>query len=167
MQDGARTCCQAVTKLGELSEQACVVLPLFQQQVSTIVDSFEDLPPDKHGKPCVQVLFGALKHLYRCIEKTCLKAGEHRYECESVCDVVRCIIECDSVSLMERVLQALLSCPTMKVQRVKDRANELTSTVSPYLAWPLGSSPPHSSGKKGTISTIESLYVCNAHTGFF
>eukprot|EP00937_MAST-01D_sp_MAST-1D-sp2_P007255 g7255.t1 len=124
---GARLCFQSVAQLGALYEQARKVLPLFQQQMRTIADSFAHLPSGKHGEPRVKLHFGDLKHLYRCMEKMCFKQGENRYQCESVCDVVRCIVECDDVGLMEQVLQAISSCPELAVQRVKDRANKLTS----------------------------------------
>ena len=60
-----------------------------------------------------------LKHLYRCIEKMCFKVGENRYQAESVCDIVRCIVECDDSGHMVAVLQALQDTPQLRVARVK------------------------------------------------
>ena len=71
-----------------------------------------------------------LKHIYRIMEKMCLKAtGRWRYTCYNVCDVVRCIIECHDCKLMCDVIDTLLnSCDEqLSVVRVKDRVNNLTS----------------------------------------
>ena len=48
------------------------------------------------------------KHLYRCMEKMCLKPGAARFTAINICVVVRCIVECHDCSLMVEVLQALL-----------------------------------------------------------
>jgi len=79
------------------------------------------------GDAAVKLVLGDLKHLYRCIEKMCFKVGENRYHAESVCDIVRCIIECDTCVLVREVLRALIDCPDIHVVRVKDRVNHLTS----------------------------------------
>ena len=68
-----------------------------------VVAAFSELAPDKRGKLPVTLQLSPLKHLYRCVEKMCFKTGDTRYQCESVCDVVRCIIECADCSLMAQV----------------------------------------------------------------
>eukprot|EP00937_MAST-01D_sp_MAST-1D-sp2_P004093 g4093.t1 len=126
--DGARTCQQPVDKLGMLYAHARETMPRFQAQMRAIVDGeLGDVEPDKHGEPRIKLHPGPLKHLYRCIEKMCFKVGERRHRCESVCDVVRCIVECSDCELMVRVLGAITGCPDVVVQRVKDRANNVTS----------------------------------------
>lgn len=68
-----------------------------------------------------------LKHLYRCMEKMCLKGGKQRYMCFNICDIVRCIVECDDCENVTAVLQALQACRQIRMLRVKDRSNHLTS----------------------------------------
>ena len=71
---------------------------------STFVALFADAEPDKRGKTAVELQLAPLKHLYRCMEKMCFKVGENRYQAETVCDMVRCIVECDDCALMRAVL---------------------------------------------------------------
>eukprot|EP00937_MAST-01D_sp_MAST-1D-sp2_P005568 g5568.t1 len=126
---GRRTCVQGVNALNLLYSHARAAQPLFQRQMRAVVAQFESLPLGKHGQPRVKLSPGPLKHLYRCMEKMCLKEGTHRYEAESVCDMVRCIVECADCGLMSRVLAAIIDCRELVVMRVKDRANHLTSMM--------------------------------------
>jgi hypothetical protein len=71
-----------------------------------------------------------LKHFYRAMEKMCLKVGERRYECDSVCDMVRCMVECDSCAAMQEVFELLLAHGGIEVMRVKDRLTHPTP-----MAW--------------------------------
>ena len=52
---------------------------------------------------------------------------------------------------------AKAEAPTIEIAKTSRLAADATATVSPYLAWPPGSSPPHSSGRNGTIRMIENL----------
>ena len=85
------------------------------------------LPPTKtkpeHGEEPKPV--SPLKHLYRCIEKICFKVGENRYQAESVCDVVRCIVECEDCTLMAEVLADIKNVDAAR--KVRQRVRELTT----------------------------------------
>jgi hypothetical protein len=61
------------------------------------------------------------------MEKMCLKPGAQRFSCINVCDVTRCIIQCDDCSLMAEVLEKVMNFPGVTVVRVKDRSNNMTS----------------------------------------
>jgi hypothetical protein len=69
----------------------------------------------------VKLKLATLKHLYRCMEKMCFKVGENRYQAESVCDIVRCIISCDDCGHMSAVLAAIMADQKLRVVRVKVR----------------------------------------------
>ena len=78
--------------------------------------------------PIVKLHTSAPKHLYRCMEKMCFKTGGRRYQAEGICDIVRCIIEVPTCRLMTEALEALLAWPAVRVVRVKDRVNHVTSS---------------------------------------
>jgi hypothetical protein len=114
---------QSLADLYELQMQARRALPAFEQQMGRIASRV-----CKAGALAVTLHTSPPKKLYRCMEKMCFKAvGEDRYTSVNVCDVMRCIIECDDCSLMVDVLEALLACPGVTIVRVKDRANHVTS----------------------------------------
>jgi hypothetical protein len=117
---------QAVGDIYDLQVQAREVLPVFQERMRGVVAAFS-AQKTKGDKPAVKLHFSPPKHLYRCLEKMCLKPGSGRFTATGVCDVVRCIIECDTCTLMSAVLQALLACRGISIARVKDRANNMTS----------------------------------------
>ena len=118
---------QTIGDLYELQMQARRVLPAFEERMERgVVAAFAKRKTAK-GDPAVQIHKSPPKHLYRCMEKMCLKPGPERFTCVNVCDVVRCIIQCDDCGLMAEVLQALLTCPGAEVNRVKDRAGHVTS----------------------------------------
>jgi hypothetical protein len=102
------------------------VLPAFSDTMRGIVAKFAQRK-SKDGKPAVKLQLSTPKHLYRCMEKMCLKGGADRYTCVNICDIDRCIIECDDCGGLSALLQALLACPAVRVIRVKDRANHITS----------------------------------------
>ena len=62
------------------------------------------------------------------MEKMCFKTGGRRYQAEGICDIVRCIIEVPTCRLMTEALEALLAWPAVRVVRVKDRVNHVTSS---------------------------------------
>ena len=117
---------QTVGDIYDLQVQAREVLPEFQERMRGVVAAFS-AQKAKGDKPAVKLHFSPPKHLYRCLEKMCLKPGAGRFTATGVCDVVRCIIECDTCTLMSAVLQALLACRGISIARVKDRANNMTS----------------------------------------
>jgi hypothetical protein len=118
-EDGHRVCEQKTTTLGKLYAEAREVLPRFKAHMQGFVDSFPGGAVTLHVSP--------LKHLYRCIEKACLKGGGNVNRAETVCDIVRCIVECEDCTLMTKVLQGIIGCKGVKVVRVKDRSNHITS----------------------------------------
>jgi hypothetical protein len=133
---GVRTCKQQSGDLCTLYKQAREVLPAFQKQISAFVAQFNALPyltatrfngSQRAAGPTVKLHTSPLKHLYRCMEKMCLKGGAQRYTCFNICDINRCIMECDGCEAMAAVLQALLANRATRVIRVKDRANHLTT----------------------------------------
>ena len=117
---------QTIGDLYWLQMQAREVLPVFVDRMRGIVAGFASRRTKKK-EAAVELHTSPPKHLYRCMEKMCLKPGAERLTCTNVCDVVRCIIECDDCGLMAEVIQALLACPGVVVTRVKDRANHVTS----------------------------------------
>jgi hypothetical protein len=125
---GRRTCKQKTLDLGILLEHARATLLAFQRLTAGIVETFAKVTTKKaDGGAAVTLHDSPLKHLYRCMEKACFKVGENRYHAETVCDIVRCIVECANCTLMAEVLQAILVCEGVRVVRVKDRANNPTS----------------------------------------
>jgi hypothetical protein len=125
---GKRTCRQQTGDLCALYAQAREVLPAFKEQMTTFVAQFNrsQAAASPPGLPAV-LHTSTLKHLYRCMEKMCLKGGADRYTSVNICDIDRCIIECDDCGGLSALLQALLTCPAVRVIRVKDRANHITS----------------------------------------
>ena len=123
---GARTCKQLSGDLCTLYAEAQKVLPIFSKQMDAVVALFDSRRTPK-GEPAVKLHLSPLKHLYRCMEKMCLKGGKQRYMCFNICDIVRCIVECDDCEVVTAVLQALQACCHIRVIRVKDRSNHLTS----------------------------------------
>ena len=123
---GARTCKQQSGDLGALYAEAQEVLPMFSKQMDAVVALFDSRRTPKGG-PAVKLHLSPLKHLYRCMEKMCLKGGKQRYMCFNICDIVRCIVECDDCENVTAVLQALQACRQIRMLRVKDRSNHLTS----------------------------------------
>jgi hypothetical protein len=118
---GVRTCKQQTGDLCTLYAQAREVLPAFKGHMNAFVAQFNG------SQPTVKLHTSPLKHLYRCMEKMCLKGGGQRYKCFNICDIDRCIIECDDCGTMAAVLRALLANKSKRVIRVKDRASHLTS----------------------------------------
>jgi hypothetical protein len=119
-------CKQGSPELFVVYLRARAVLPVFQAAVRKVVAGFKKLKTS-HNTPRVQLVLSPLKHLNRCREKMCFKKeAAQRFRASAICDVVRCIIECDDSVLMTEVLQAILTCPFLAVQRVKDRANTPT-----------------------------------------
>jgi hypothetical protein len=119
--NGHRTCGQIARALPVLYEHARATLPLFEEQMRAIVVQFDGQLNEKGEAAAVKLHMSPLKGLYRCVEKMCLQAGERRYNAGCICDVVRCIIECDDCRLKNEVLRALLAAPGLRVQRVKVR----------------------------------------------
>eukprot|EP00937_MAST-01D_sp_MAST-1D-sp2_P007323 g7323.t1 len=125
---GQRTCQQGTRDLAELYVQARAVLPAFAERMQLFAARFAHLRAGKHDAAAVSLHVAPLKHLYRCMEKMCLKASAQQAGASRVCDIVRCIIECHDCGLMMEVLMALLRAEgDICVARVKDRANHLTS----------------------------------------
>jgi hypothetical protein len=122
----ARTCKQQSGDLCALYAEAQEVLPMFSKQMDAVVALFDSRRTPKGG-PAVKLHLSPLKHLYRCMEKMCLKGGKQRYMCFNICDIVRCIVECDDCENVTAVLQALQACRQIRMLRVKDRSNHLTS----------------------------------------
>eukprot|EP00937_MAST-01D_sp_MAST-1D-sp2_P005248 g5248.t1 len=70
LNDGVRTCLQQTSDLSALYAAAHEVLPAFKQKVAAIVAQFND---SKAGTVTLEI--SPPKHLYRCMEKMCLKPG--------------------------------------------------------------------------------------------
>jgi hypothetical protein len=117
---------QAVGNLFALQTQARLVLPGFRSCMKGIVATFKGRKTAK-GTDAVKLALSPPKKLYRCCEKMCLKPGGKRFTATNVCDVVRCIISCNDCGLMSEVLGTLQACRGVKIVRVKDRANNMTS----------------------------------------
>jgi hypothetical protein len=117
-----RTCKQRTGNLCTLYPQAREVLPAFNERMDAIVTQLNGVFPG-----AVTLQTSPTKHLYRCMEKMCLKGGAQRYKCFNICDIVRCIIVCENCEQMSAVLRAVLVCRDIRVIRVKDRSNQLTS----------------------------------------
>ena len=118
---------------------------LFQDAVH-IVEPFERLVNEiktravemVNGKQTVHIEFAPLKSMKRMIEKVVLAPGKglnaHQDAtgpamptCESICDVVRAMFVCRSMSAVAKVLLAFAEAHVVgeiKVVRVKDRFNE-------------------------------------------
>ena len=120
--NGRRTCAQTAHTLPALYEHARATQPLFEEKMEAIVAQFDSRKDEKGKDPAVKLHKAPLKGLYRCVEKMCLQGDERRYDAACVCDMVRCIIECDTCALKEEVLRAVISTFGVSVCRIKVRA---------------------------------------------
>jgi len=131
-----RTCAQPTRNLTMLYGQARETLPLFEAQMEVIVAQFMFTGSNiVKNALAVKLKLATLKHLYRCMEKMCFKVGENRYQAESVCDIVRCIISCDDCGQMSAVLAAIMADQKLRVVRVKVRGR--WRAAAPHLLYPV------------------------------
>jgi hypothetical protein len=78
---------------------------------------FEDMVRQHPG---IAFFPAALKGIWRCIEKTQLRADPTN-SFEYICDIVRGAVSSKSVASLVRVYADLLACPRVAIQRVKNR----------------------------------------------
>jgi hypothetical protein len=125
---GRRTCLQRTSGLSALYDEAGQALPKFTSVMQSAVAPHRHLR-SKRGEQSVKLQMATLKHLYRIIEKISFKPGGkgETLEADSVCDIVRCIVQCDSCDLMKQLLDEIVALPSVEILRVKDRANHITS----------------------------------------
>ena len=57
--------------------------------MEAIVEQFAGCLDSRNEDPAVKLITAPLKHLYRCMEKMCLKVSETRFSANGVCDIVR------------------------------------------------------------------------------
>ena len=134
--NGRRACGQTTHSLPVLYEHARAMLPLFEEQMRAVVGQFNGRLNEKGDAAAVKLHTSPLKGLYRCVEKMCLQGDERRYKAVCVCDMVRCIVECDDCGLKNEVLRALLAAPGLRVQRVKVGGMAPAAILLPLFHFP-------------------------------
>ena len=98
-----------------------------------------------------------LKHLLRSMEKMALSG----WSAEGICDIVRCMITCSTMSQHAKVLTNILHCLEIRVTRVKERyANPSVSGWSDILINFVFMFAVTSSKRLGTIFTQIVGYIC-------
>jgi hypothetical protein len=125
--NGRRTCAQTAHVLPALYEHARTTRPLFDEKMEEIVAQFDGRMDEKGEEPAVKLHKAPLKGLYRCAEKMCLQGDERRFDAGCICDVVRCIVECNTCAFKEEILRAIISAFGVEILRIKDRVNHITS----------------------------------------
>lgn len=106
-------------KSGDFCQARNVLIPLYEDAHS-VKREFDAALSQVSASSGAKFHSSALKHLYRCVEKTVMRS-ENVGRSDNVYDIVRAMVECESMSQMASSLEALSKHDGLEILRCKNR----------------------------------------------